>query len=861
MYPEYDVVKVSDLHLVEQLLNKDSKMILLLEDVFGKTNCKFSKDSDKSVLDFLQSYIDDGTVKIIFTIRSEVKKSLQYQDLFSSHRIFKGFEEIDLDSSKFKMTVDEKKKLLTNYCLTNNIKIVNAWENENYDDESILDKKNPVKINEATLISIVNIETYLGFPESCYMFTTNRALTRLGIRFFKHPSRSLNHEIDCLRRNGEYNSKERISYITLVYTLLSSNTLKINDFDESLVASILKSCYNRDKFIKKGQIVDAAGEMTGGYLTCNAEMSVFQFQHQTIFESILLSYYKVDPKLVLTTIDFEMIREIVKLCNFHAAKEEIRMIVPKELYGDLARRLFIIFRDQFSHMPSIFIKVLCDSDLMTYIDGDFVQQLCENFTEASNLDITTLITYEGKSEEVAFCLTAAILWYTTLKGWTWENVKIIMDSLKCSLRSETRSNVGDACKRTIIAAFLYSCDKKKTDTIEPFLKTIDELEIRFDINRYFQDLVYNQNQSVASCVLQHFSQKINIVEAILETDREKLHFLLNILSGTFFCSNIQYSVLINDRTKMIKWFFSSVDPMHFNMTEAVQTSGNKGLLEVVDWFIKTFQYKLFNCQVLMKEACRKGWETVVSSFLKEEAYQAYDFKSILIAAYQYSWHTIAKELLEKSTMETFEVTDLMTEACRKSDFENVTSLIIYIAEKDISLNNTIKNVFEALKNNASWCLSDFCTNFVKVLLTHIDSNKTLTRHEDLKSLRTINLFLDCVSETTFNFRVAVAESISDDIVHKQNWMILNVDPELLDIQEVILFTFTNTNSYSIAKSLLETVNHNLFDMKTVTNRVCWLGKHEMLKSILELVDPILVDMKTNTIEASRIGHLGVVKCV
>lgn len=108
-YPEYDVVKVSDLHLVEQMLNKESKMILLLEDVFGKTNCKYSEDSDKSVLDVLQSYIDDGTVKIIFTIRSEVKKSLQYLYLFSSHRIFKGFEEIDLDSNKFKMNVDEKK--------------------------------------------------------------------------------------------------------------------------------------------------------------------------------------------------------------------------------------------------------------------------------------------------------------------------------------------------------------------------------------------------------------------------------------------------------------------------------------------------------------------------------------------------------------------------------------------------------------------------------------------------------------------------------------------------------------------------------------------------------------------------------
>ncbi|XP_052089815.1 uncharacterized protein LOC127726498 [Mytilus californianus] len=504
-YPTYDVVKVSNFHTVDKILNKDSRTILLLEDVFGKTNCRYSEDNDRHVLDILQAYINSGNVKVIFTIRSVVKKSLQYLHLFSSHRIFKGFEEINLNSSQFKMTKMEKERLLENYCSKNNIKIVHVGENENCYEETVLDKNVTVKINEATFTNIVNTDTYLGFPESCYMFTSNRALTRLGIQFFKHPTRFLNQEIDNLRRSGESNMKDRTCYITLVYILLSSNTLGKTVFDCDKAASILRSCYNRDSFIINSEIIGAADEMTGSYLTYNTETSVFQFQHQTIFESVMLSYYNVDPNLVLTMIDFEMLREVVKLSNYLAKEEEIKMIIPKQFYGNLAKRLFQIFHFQFRHMPSNFIKVLCDSDLMTQIDADFITQLGEHFIEASNHDISTIITYEGKSEEVVFCLLAAVLWFGTIKDWKTEDIKVILHSLKITLLSETRSNVNNACKRTIVAAFLYSCDKKNAnDIIEFFLQTIDELEISFDINRCFQDVVDRQNQRAASCILQHF---------------------------------------------------------------------------------------------------------------------------------------------------------------------------------------------------------------------------------------------------------------------------------------------------------------------------------------------------------------------
>ena len=189
---DYSAIWLQRISEWRELINADDKLIVLIDDVFGRTNNTFDGNEDLKLLDIIYSTMQKGTVKVILTMRNTIKLSLSY--LVDSHRMLKAVNILDISSDRLQMTTDEKEECLLNHCKKNNICKSESFTQEiNSDDIAILDPGVPVYLSREQIrdIAEINVCPLLGFPESCYLFASNRTFTRQGVAFFKHPTQNV----------------------------------------------------------------------------------------------------------------------------------------------------------------------------------------------------------------------------------------------------------------------------------------------------------------------------------------------------------------------------------------------------------------------------------------------------------------------------------------------------------------------------------------------------------------------------------------------------------------------------------------------------------------------------------------------
>ena len=92
----------------------------------------------------------------------------------------------------------------------------------NSDDIAILDSGVPVYLSWKQIrdIAEINVCPLLRFPESCYLFVSNREFTMHEVAFFKHPTQTLCNEISNIRTSGEDDDSKALEYAILVYIML-----------------------------------------------------------------------------------------------------------------------------------------------------------------------------------------------------------------------------------------------------------------------------------------------------------------------------------------------------------------------------------------------------------------------------------------------------------------------------------------------------------------------------------------------------------------------------------------------------------------------------------------------------------------
>ncbi|XP_076100614.1 uncharacterized protein LOC143069727 [Mytilus galloprovincialis] len=87
-HPEYKSVKLTDLHDFTDLVQDEENLVVLFEDIFGRTNTKFSENTDVQIIDRLHACIIKGNIKVVLTVRDTIRMSCEW--ILNSHTIFHG---------------------------------------------------------------------------------------------------------------------------------------------------------------------------------------------------------------------------------------------------------------------------------------------------------------------------------------------------------------------------------------------------------------------------------------------------------------------------------------------------------------------------------------------------------------------------------------------------------------------------------------------------------------------------------------------------------------------------------------------------------------------------------------------------
>ncbi|XP_052076750.1 uncharacterized protein LOC127714740 isoform X2 [Mytilus californianus] len=437
----YQIIKLTDLKDFEDIFLPKVKTVILCEDIFGRTNNVFTQNSDVEILNRVNACVNIGNTKIVFTVRDIVKRSCNW--VFSSNRLFYKFVEVDICSKEFELKEEEKKALFVGYCQVNKFKIVGLNEIENFKDEVILDDKVTVKLNLITLNQIIKTEPILGFPQTCCLFTGNRKFTRLGEAFFKHPSSCLTEEIENLRKSGKEKFSDKIKYSLLVYVLLNGDLLDTNQINFNQMSEIITSCYhNCANNILEHYLYDAIDEMIGQYLIKGYDTNSYKFQHQTVLESVFISYSRINPVLILSKLAFHFIREMVRLEGFQEKEGEVVLNIPARYYPYLCERIIEILQTEYRLRSQNLIQLLCDSEIMRQNDITFVKNLIEVAHRLLPLkDMTTMIALPDDHESVNFYLPAALLEHVITQKHLFESLVPLLEHTRYIFQRESKIDI------------------------------------------------------------------------------------------------------------------------------------------------------------------------------------------------------------------------------------------------------------------------------------------------------------------------------------------------------------------------------------------------------------------------------------
>ncbi|CAG2188863.1 unnamed protein product [Mytilus edulis] len=161
------------------MISREHNVVVLLDDIFGETNCIYNREKDTPTLDKVHAYVCKGNIKVIITIRDTVKR--RCQEVFDNHRLFK-FESIDLNTDKYNLSNEEKQRILTKYMKT-------VRQSDYTDTKGFVDCNGDTILNKHEVSIITKENPFKGFPLVVYQFVQNDKYFHLGNTFLTDQQR------------------------------------------------------------------------------------------------------------------------------------------------------------------------------------------------------------------------------------------------------------------------------------------------------------------------------------------------------------------------------------------------------------------------------------------------------------------------------------------------------------------------------------------------------------------------------------------------------------------------------------------------------------------------------------------------
>lgn len=308
-----------------ELINFNESNIIIVEDLFGRSNIDFNEDLHRGILDVIHFSLKSESCKskVIFTIRGNNKIK---QKLVENHNIFQNDIFLNLDEA---LSFQCKKMILSKHMHKHGLSLCDC---DNTTSLSLIftpriiplcskdvfeTKDNSLKVCVAFFNNVCRgiYDIHIGFPQACHLFCSNKYLTKQGRTYFNHTSQSLVDEMNHLKIQGFNDKHKQCQYCVLVYTAMK-NSISFSEIDEECFQNILSSVYDECNKFKVSLLKAAVLVLEGTYISNKSAISArekcmlpnitmnYALQHYTIQDAVLISYGEDADVLTFCDLDF-----------------------------------------------------------------------------------------------------------------------------------------------------------------------------------------------------------------------------------------------------------------------------------------------------------------------------------------------------------------------------------------------------------------------------------------------------------------------------------------------------------------------------------------------------------------------------
>ncbi|XP_063417893.1 uncharacterized protein LOC134700430 [Mytilus trossulus] len=686
-HTDFGMIQLHEPSLFGKLIRSDDRLVVLFDDVFGKTNCCFNEDVHMKDLDIVYSYVKKGFIKVILTMRNTIKKMCVHT--ISKHRLFEKCNLLDLALQSHQMNQRQKMECIRKYCAKFNVK-----------ETDLTTVKGDKSMDKATLsttqiceIARVDNNPLLGFPESCYLFTSNFMFIKQGSNFFRHPTRNLCDEINNLRVSGQKDMINRQKYVTLVYVLLNGGYFDPYDIDLLMIDLILTSIYRfSSEICNCAVLVDSAKTMTGIYLKIDSS-GKYSFQHRIIFESVLLSYADVKIESIIPLMKFDFILEMLRPQEFEPNEGEVVLLLPEKCYPLLANRLISVLKKDFLLIPDRFVQMLCGSRIIVLTGTKLISSICYEY-ERSDCDRfirnerLTSGHFNLRSLNRHFYLPAGLLNTITICNGNESAVKYLLEYIK------SRRNL-DRLSRNAIVCYLFTAIANACQFHrENVLLVLGKIEFsRFklyniSLNEYFLAREFDMNSwkmllhnfgSLRVC--EWFDIQLAIKSALESGFLYMDKSFIDYISFTYGKKTVDLNYFLNfacqnGKEIVVRWIFEQFETNHIDIISPLLSVCRKGNKELVEYLLRKCCIEDLSLNTTMQAACESGTLDVVKMLWEKFNFDIFDVESCFKSSCRKGNLNIVKWLYESFDKALFHDSSVLNLACISSNIELVEYLII-----------------------------------------------------------------------------------------------------------------------------------------------------------------------------------------
>lgn len=458
----YQVLQLPDISEWQDVIELNEDCIVLCDDILGRINCDLDENIHSKLIDMIITYVTNGHVKVIMTLRERVKRIRNC--LFTRRRSLLCECIIDLSSESFQMNDEEKRECLVNYFHRYGIEETCDTHQENYSEIS-QHFSGTVFFHTSTVRAIIQAERCLAldFPQTCVLFTCNWKFIKQGELFIKHANEMLCQDIFDIKRKGETDIDSLIDFTILTFIAINGcsidkhciNIQDINEVNIQDINEVSSSIVPQRKLITRYNVIESVERLNGTFLR-ETSNKIYTFQHRAILESVLMScHYIIKETDLIKAMDFDFIIEMTRPDDFIEEDGRVIFKISSENYSYLAKELLNRLTDMYLGDPYLFTKLVCESPIVVYTGTQIIKHLCVLFRKKRQYECFRnksfyLMHFSSREIENSFDLTVAILIYCN-------NDFKVLEYPEGAIMKTLSSKSVENCITTLIMAFFTLC--------------------------------------------------------------------------------------------------------------------------------------------------------------------------------------------------------------------------------------------------------------------------------------------------------------------------------------------------------------------------------------------------------------------